>query len=52
MRGILGQYVICVPGKNLIITRLGQFRENTKLKDGVTPDDIWVYLEEGFRLIE
>lgn len=52
MRGILGQYVICVPDKRLIITRLGQFRSETKSVDGVTPDDVWAYLEEGFRLIE
>lgn len=51
MRGILGQYVICVPDKNLIITRLGQLRSKTKTKDGVTPDDVWAYLDEGFRLI-
>lgn len=52
MRGILGQYVICVPDKNLIVTRLGQFRSDTKLKDGVVPDDVWAYLDEAFRLIE
>jgi len=52
MRGILGQYVICVPDKELIITRLGQLRSKKKIKDGNTPDDLWSYLEEGFRLIE
>lgn len=52
MRGILGQYVICIPSKNLIITRLGSMRSNTKLKDGIVPDDVWVYLEEGFNQIK
>ncbi len=52
MRGILGQYVICVPDKDLIITRLGQYRSKKKTKDGYAPDDLWSYLEEGFRLIE
>jgi CubicO group peptidase (beta-lactamase class C family) len=52
MRGILGQYVICVPGKDLIITRLGQYRSKKKTKDSNVPDDLWSYLEEGFRLIE
>lgn len=52
MRGILGQYVLCVPDKNLIVTRLGQFRSKTKSKDGVTPDDVWAYLDEAFRLID
>tara|TARA_Y100000589_G_C27136983_1_gene623000 strand:- start:234 stop:1397 length:1164 start_codon:yes stop_codon:yes gene_type:complete len=52
MRGILGQYVICVPDKELIITRLGQLRSKKKTKDDNTPDDLWSYLEEGFRLIE
>ena len=52
MRGILGQYVICVPDKNLIVTRLGQYRSKNKTKDGNAPDDLWSYLEEGFRLIE
>lgn len=52
MRGILGQYVICVPEKDLIITRLGLFRSKTKLRDGVTPDEVWSYLDEAFRLIK
>lgn len=52
MRGILGQYVICVPDKKLIVTRLGQYRSKNKTKDGNAPDDLWSYLEEGFRLIE
>jgi CubicO group peptidase (beta-lactamase class C family) len=52
MRGILGQYVICVPDKDLIITRLGQYRSKQKTKDGSVPDDLWSYIEEGFRLID
>ena len=52
MRGILGQYVICVPDKNLIITRLGQYRSSNMTKDANVPDDVWSYLEEGFRLID
>jgi CubicO group peptidase (beta-lactamase class C family) len=52
MRGILGQYVICVPDKNLIITRLGQYRSSNMTKDPNVPDDVWSYLEEGFRLID
>lgn len=52
MRGILGQYVICVPDKDLIITRLGQFRSKDRERDGVTPKDVWIYLDEAFRLID
>jgi CubicO group peptidase (beta-lactamase class C family) len=52
MRGILGQYVICVPDKSLIITRLGQHRSPNMTKKDNVPDDVWSYLEEGFRLIE
>jgi CubicO group peptidase (beta-lactamase class C family) len=52
MRGILGQYVICVPDKDLIITRLGELRSKNRTRDGVTPEDVWIYLDEGFRLIE
>ena len=52
MRGILGQYVICVPDKELIITRLGELRSKDRKRDGVTSEDVWIYLDEGFRLIE
>lgn len=51
LRGILGQYVFCVPDKDLIIVRLGRLRDPNK-KDGVNHDDIWVYLKEGFHIIE
>lgn len=51
LRGILGQYVFCIPDKDLIIVRLGKFR-NPKKTDGVNPDDIWVYIKEGLSIIE
>lgn len=51
LRGILGQYVFCIPDKDLLIVRLGKFRDQTK-SDEVNPDDIWVYLKEGFKIIE
>jgi CubicO group peptidase (beta-lactamase class C family) len=51
LRGILGQYVFCIPDKDLIIVRLGKFRNPTKT-DGINPDDIWVYIKEGFSIIE
>lgn len=52
MRGILGQYVICIPDKDLIITRLGELRSKDRTRDGVTSEDVWIYLDEGFRLID
>lgn len=52
MRGILGQYVICVPDKSLIITRLGTSRSDEKTRDGIVPNDVWVYLAEGFHQIQ
>ena len=51
LRGILGQYVFCIPDKDLIIVRLGKFR-NPEKTDGVNPDDIWVYIKEGLSIIE
>jgi len=51
LRGILGQYVLCVPNKDLIVVRLGKLRDPSK-KDGVNPDDIFIYLKEAFKIIE
>lgn len=51
LRGILGQYVFCVPDKDLIIVRLGRLRDKVK-SDGKHPDDIYTYLKEGFNLIQ
>ena len=47
LRGIQGQYVFCVPEKNLIIVRLGE--KKMKSTDDIAPDDVYLYLEEGLK---
>ena len=49
MRGILGQYVIVVPKKNIIIVRLG---EKNLEKDNNRPKDFDVYLKEALIMLE
>jgi CubicO group peptidase (beta-lactamase class C family) len=49
MRGILGQYVICIPEKELIIVRTGHKRGE---KQGDQPLDIFTYMNIAERLIE
>jgi CubicO group peptidase (beta-lactamase class C family) len=44
-RGILGQYILCVPEKNLIMVRLGRKRTQEKRNDH--PVDIYQYLDAG-----
>ena len=46
----LGTSVIA--DKDLIITRLGELRSKDRTRDGVTSEDVWIYLDEGFRLID
>jgi CubicO group peptidase (beta-lactamase class C family) len=48
MRGILGQYVLVVPGKNIIVVRLGHKRPS-KSADGQL-SDVPVYLKGAFEI--
>ena len=49
MRGILGQYVIVVPKKNMIIVRLG---ERNNEKNNNRPKDFDVYFKESLKMIK
>lgn len=44
-RGILGQYVLCIPEKKLIVVRLGRKRNKEKQNDH--PVDIYQYIDAG-----
>jgi hypothetical protein len=50
MRGILGQYVICIPEDNLIITRLGHHRSKTLINN--FPSDFYIYIDEAYEMLE
>ena len=43
-RGILGQYIICIPSKQMVIVRLGEKRDE---KIGVTPAEVFKLIEWG-----
>jgi CubicO group peptidase (beta-lactamase class C family) len=47
-RGILGQYILCIPEKNLMVVRLGRKRNKEKQNDH--PVDIYQYLDAGMQL--
>lgn len=49
MRGILGQYVICIPEDNIIITRLGHHRSTPKADRA--GDDFTVYIDEAYKML-
>lgn len=48
MRGIKGQYVIVIPDRGLVITRLGKRRDHGLRND--FPDDVKHYIEMGLRI--
>ena len=49
MRGILGQYVIVVPERNIIVVRLG--KKNLE-KNNYRPKDFDVYLTEALKMFD
>jgi CubicO group peptidase (beta-lactamase class C family) len=50
MRGILGQYVICIPEDNLIITRLGHHRSKTLINS--FPSDFYIFIDEAYEMLK
>ncbi|GGX11812.1 serine hydrolase domain-containing protein [Aquimarina muelleri] len=51
MRGILGQYVICIPEDNIMIVRLGHQRGQFVPGESFT-EDFFVYIEEAYKMLE
>ena len=51
MRGHLGQYVIVEPNDNIMIVRLGH-QKSPDAGVGKFTEDISVYIEEGYRMLE
>jgi CubicO group peptidase (beta-lactamase class C family) len=47
-RGILGQYIIVIPDKKMIIVRLGY--ERSKQKNGEHPKDLFLYIDEALKM--
>ena len=50
MRGILGQYVFAIPGKDAVVVRLGHKRSDELI--GPNRKDIYIYLEAAFQVLE
>ncbi|WP_010520542.1 serine hydrolase domain-containing protein [Aquimarina agarivorans] len=51
MRGILGQYVICIPEDNLIIVRLGHQRDFPNPETN-TSKDFTTYIDETYQMLQ
>jgi len=49
MRGILGQYVICIPEDNIMIVRLGHHRSPPTLTQA--GDDFSIYIDESYKML-
>lgn len=49
-RGILGQYIVAIPAKNMVVVRLGHKRSTEKLNHH--PSDMFDYIDLAYRIIE
>lgn len=47
-RGILGQYVLCIPDKKMVVVRLGKKRDKDKTLDH--PKDVFYYLDAALEM--
>jgi CubicO group peptidase (beta-lactamase class C family) len=47
-RGILGQYILCIPDEKMIVVRLGRKRDKDKTKDH--PLDVFYYLDAALEM--
>ena len=48
-RGILGQYILCIPDKKMIVVRLGKKREK-QLPTEDHPKDVYVYIDAALEM--
>jgi CubicO group peptidase (beta-lactamase class C family) len=47
-RGILGQYIICIPDQKMVIVRLGKMREKSNENDH--PQDLFYYIDAALEM--
>jgi CubicO group peptidase (beta-lactamase class C family) len=51
MQGHLGQYTIVVPSAQLVVVRLGQWRDGARTRHPVIPDEVYRYVEEALAMV-